>query len=93
MKTMRVHISTIKTRFDWALTVWLFIARAVSAGSTVQVKPTESLSMLREKLANDANITEVISTQVAFPRLSSHTVFLVVRAVPAAGAEDSQRFN
>ena len=40
-------------------TVWLFVAIAAS-GSTIRVKSTEPLSGLREKLATDASITEVI---------------------------------
>jgi hypothetical protein len=62
MKTMRVHISTMKIRCDWLLTAWLFIARAVSAGSTAQVKPTESLAMLREKLAYACHMNSITSS-------------------------------
>ena len=40
--------------------VWLFTATVISAGDPLHVKPTESLSNLRERLANDTSITEVI---------------------------------
>jgi len=50
----------MRTQSTWLVVAWLFIPTAMSGGSTVQVKPTESLSMLREKLANDTTITEVI---------------------------------
>jgi hypothetical protein len=33
---------------------------SITRGSTINVKPTESLSAVREKLAADASITEVI---------------------------------
>ena len=38
---------------------WFFPAIGAAADNTIHVKPTESLSALREKLANDASITEV----------------------------------
>ena len=49
----------MRTQSLWLVTVWLLVTTTVSGGNTINVKPAESLSAVREKLAADANITEV----------------------------------
>jgi nitrous oxidase accessory protein NosD len=50
----------MKNQSTWLVVAWLLISTAMSGGGTVRVKPTEPLSAVREKLAADASITEVI---------------------------------
>jgi len=50
---MRTHSTAL-------VVAWLLIPKAISEGSTLNVTPTESLSVVREKLAADATITEVV---------------------------------
>ena len=50
---MRTH-STVQ------VVAWMRVLTAISLGSTLHVAPTESLSVVREKLIADATITEVV---------------------------------
>jgi hypothetical protein len=50
----------MRIQSTYLVVAWLFILTATSGGSTVSVQPTESLSAVRERLAGDATITEVI---------------------------------
>jgi hypothetical protein len=50
----------MRTQSTLLVAAWLLIPTATSGGSTLSVKPTESLSAVREKLAADASITEAI---------------------------------
>src|SRR5687768_13053912 len=51
---------TMNTFRNLLLATSLFSVTAVCAAATLQVKPGESLSAVREKLATDAGITEVV---------------------------------
>lgn len=50
----------MRTQSTLLVAAWLLIPTATSEGSTLSVKPTQSLSAVREKLAADASITEVM---------------------------------
>jgi len=76
----------------------LLLSAAISAGSTLNVKPTEPLSVVRDKLAADAGIAEVVFAEgVYFGGLSVEgpqgTDFsrrpLLIRGRTLAGALDS----
>jgi len=50
----------MRIQSTYLVVAWLFILTATSRGSTVSVQPTDSLSAVRDRLAADASITEVI---------------------------------
>ena len=50
---MRAHSTVL-------VVAWMLVPTGISEGSTLSVTPTESLSVVREKLAADATITEVV---------------------------------
>jgi len=61
----------MRTQSTLLVLAWLLVPIAISRGSTVSVKPTEPLSAVREKLAADASITEVVLAEgVYFGALS-----------------------
>ena len=50
----------MKTCSTMLVAAWLLVPTTIAEGSTLSVTPTESLSVVREKLIADATITEVI---------------------------------
>jgi hypothetical protein len=50
----------MRTQSTLLVAAWLLIPTAISGARTVSVKPTDSLFAVREKLATDASITEVV---------------------------------
>ena len=55
-----------ETHRSLLVVAWLLIPTAISVGSTLHITPTESLSVVREKLTADATITEVVFAEGSY---------------------------